>query len=144
MSLLDVKKKEIYNTLMRYGGNKTKAAAHLEMSIRSLRDLTNRDPMFYEFKNDDVDATKLRQPKKEQVMNEPQRFNHPAQVPQRNEEMPEVFNTKEVVTTLNSLMNRVTEKECTSETVNAACNCAHQITQLLRVHLDVERLKRRG
>lgn len=55
----------------------------------------------------------------------------------------EVFDTKEVVTTLNKLMNRVTEKDCTAETVNAACNCANQITQLLRVHLDVERLKRK-
>lgn len=55
----------------------------------------------------------------------------------------EIFDTKEVVTTLNKLMNRVTEKDCTSDTVNAACNCANQITQLLRVHLDVERLKRK-
>jgi hypothetical protein len=58
-------------------------------------------------------------------------------------EISEVFNTKEVVTTLNKLMNRVTEKDCTAETVNAACNCANQITQLLRVHLDVERLKQK-
>lgn len=55
----------------------------------------------------------------------------------------EVFDTKEVVTTLNGLMKKVTEKDCTAETVNAACNCANQITQLLRVHLDVERLKRK-
>lgn len=55
----------------------------------------------------------------------------------------EVFDTKEVVTTLNKLMNKVTEKDCTAETVNAACNCASQITQLLRVHLDVERLKKK-
>lgn len=55
----------------------------------------------------------------------------------------EIFNTKEVVTTLNKLMNKVTEKDCSAETVNAACNCASQITQLLRVHLDVERLKRK-
>lgn len=54
-----------------------------------------------------------------------------------------VFDTKEVVTTLNSLMKRVTEKECSSDTVNAACNCASQITQLLKVHLDVERLRKK-
>lgn len=61
---------------------------------------------------------------------------------QKNE-MSDVFDSKEVVQTLNSLMKRVTEKECTSDTVNAACNCASQITQLLKVHLDVERLKRK-
>jgi hypothetical protein len=55
----------------------------------------------------------------------------------------DVFDSKEVVNTLNSLMKRVTEKECTSDTVNAACNCASQITQLLRVHLDVERLRKK-
>lgn len=56
-------------------------------------------------------------------------------------EKADVFDTREVVTTLNSLMNRVTEKDVTADTVNAACNCASQITQLLRVHLEVERLK---
>jgi hypothetical protein len=55
----------------------------------------------------------------------------------------EVFDTREVVQTLNGLMKKVTEKDCNADTVNAACNCASQITQLLRVHLDVERLKRR-
>jgi hypothetical protein len=55
----------------------------------------------------------------------------------------DVFDTREVVTTLNGLMKKVTENECTADTVNAACNCASQITQLLRVHLDVERLRRR-
>jgi Bacterial regulatory protein, Fis family len=50
MSLLDVKRKEIYETLIHYNGNKTKAAAILGMSIRSLRDLTNNDPFFLEFK----------------------------------------------------------------------------------------------
>jgi hypothetical protein len=63
------------------------------------------------------------------------------QLPQQK--MPEVFDTKEVVSTLHKLMNKVTDLECTAQTVNAACNCASQITQLLRVHLDVERLKNR-
>lgn len=53
------------------------------------------------------------------------------------------FDTRETVMTLNGLMNRVTEKDCTPDTVNAACNCASQITQLLRLHLDVQRLKQR-
>lgn len=61
----------------------------------------------------------------------------------QKEQISDVFDSKEVVQTLNSLMKRVTEKDCTSDTVNAACNCASQITQLLRVHLDVERLKRK-
>lgn len=65
------------------------------------------------------------------------------QVLKKEENMSDVFDTKEVVTTLNKLMNRVTDKDCTADTVNAACNCASQITQLLRVHLDVERLKRK-
>jgi hypothetical protein len=58
-------------------------------------------------------------------------------------EVSEVFDTKEVVTTLNDLMKRVTKEECSADTVNAACNCASQITQLLRVHLDVERLRKK-
>lgn len=61
----------------------------------------------------------------------------------QKKEMSDIFDSKEVVMTLNKLMNKVTENECTAETVNAACNCACQITQLLRVHLDVERLKRK-
>ncbi len=63
---------------------------------------------------------------------------------QARDSMGGVFDTREVVTTLNRLMNKVTEEECTADTVNAACNCASQITQLLRVHLDVERLKQRS
>lgn len=55
----------------------------------------------------------------------------------------DVFDTRKVVNTLESLMNRVTEKDCTAETVNAACNCADRITQILRLHLDVQRLKSR-
>lgn len=51
------------------------------------------------------------------------------------------FDTREVVTTLNGLMKQVTQKDCTAETVNAACNCAGRITDLLKVHLDLERLK---
>lgn len=53
----------------------------------------------------------------------------------------EVFDTRNVVLTLNDLMKKVTDKDCSPETVNAACNCASQITQILKVHLEVERIK---
>jgi len=55
----------------------------------------------------------------------------------------DVFNTKKVVKTLESLMDRVTENNVSAETVNAACNCADKIVDILRLHLDVERLKLR-
>lgn len=51
------------------------------------------------------------------------------------------FTTKKVVTTLENLMNRVTANEVTPETVNAACNCADKITDMLKLHLEVERLQ---
>jgi len=51
------------------------------------------------------------------------------------------FTTKKVVTTLESLMNRVTAESVTPDTVNAACNCADKITDLLKLHLEVERLQ---
>jgi hypothetical protein len=54
----------------------------------------------------------------------------------------EPFNTKSVIKTLEGLMGNVTSQNCTAETVNAACNCAARITDILRIHLDVERLKR--
>lgn len=57
----------------------------------------------------------------------------------RGEEMA-VFDTSKVVTTLENLMVRVTESECTPETVNAACNAADKITSILRLHLEVQRL----
>jgi phage terminase large subunit-like protein len=55
----------------------------------------------------------------------------------------EVFDTRKVVKTLEGLMTKVTSDKCTAETVNAACNCADKITDILRLHLDVERLKTR-
>jgi len=55
----------------------------------------------------------------------------------------DVFNTKKVVKTLESLMDRVTDNNVSAETVNAACNCADKIVDILRLHLDVERLKLR-
>jgi len=50
------------------------------------------------------------------------------------------FTTKKVVNTLEGLMRRVTKEEVTPDTVNAACNCADKITDMLRLHLEVERL----
>ena len=52
-----------------------------------------------------------------------------------------LFNARSVVQTLERLMIRVTEEECTPATVNAAANCAARITDLLRVHLEAERLQ---
>lgn len=59
-------------------------------------------------------------------------------VPQKTEE---VFDTRKVVTTLEGLMTKVTDKEITADNVNAACNCADRIVDILRLHLDVERLR---
>lgn len=53
----------------------------------------------------------------------------------------EVFDTRSVVQTLEDLMTEVTKKNVTPETVNAACNCADKIVDILRLHLDVERLR---
>lgn len=54
---------------------------------------------------------------------------------------PEVFDTRSVVKKLEDLMDKVTEKECSTATVHAACDCAGKITEILRLHLEVERLK---
>jgi hypothetical protein len=53
------------------------------------------------------------------------------------------FDTKTVVKKLETYMDRVTENECTPATVQAAVNCADKIVDILRLHLDVERLKKR-
>lgn len=53
----------------------------------------------------------------------------------------DTFNTKNVVKKLETYMDRVTEKECTPGTVQAAVACADKIVDILRLHLDVERLK---
>jgi hypothetical protein len=59
----------------------------------------------------------------------------------KKDEHNEVFESKSIVNTLHSLMNEVTKKECNSDTVNAACNCASRITELLKLHLEVEKFK---
>jgi hypothetical protein len=53
----------------------------------------------------------------------------------------DTFTTKKVVRTLEGLMTKVTEEQVTPDTVNAACNCADKITDMLKLHLEVERLQ---
>lgn len=53
----------------------------------------------------------------------------------------EAFDTRNVVKKLETLMTDVTREQATPETVNAACNCAGRITEILRIHLEVERMK---
>lgn len=65
------------------------------------------------------------------------------EIQKRDDHANEVFDTRKVVKTLEGLMTKVTETTCTAETVNAACNCADKITDILRLHLDVERLRRK-
>lgn len=62
----------------------------------------------------------------------------------KSEDSAVMFNAREAVGTLNNLMNKVTEKDINAETVNAACNCAARITDLLRVHLEYQRMKIRA
>lgn len=46
-----------------------------------------------------------------------------------------------VVNSLADLMEAVTKKEITPETVNAACNCAGKITEIFKFHLEFEKFK---
>jgi len=65
-------------------------------------------------------------------------------LPQASPEItPDIFNAKGVIMTLEDLMKRVTAADVSASTVNAACNCAARITDILRVHLEVERLRRK-
>ena len=52
-----------------------------------------------------------------------------------------LFDTKTIVHKLENYMDRVTEKECSPSTVQAAVNCADKIVDILRLHLEVERLR---
>ena len=67
--------------------------------------------------------------------------NKAAQITEAGEKY-EPFNTRGVVKTLEGLMDKVTHGDVTAEKVNAACNCAGRIADILRIHLDVERLRR--
>ena len=44
------------------------------------------------------------------------------------------------MSTLETLMHRVTEKECTPATVMAACNCASRIIDFAKVHIELDRI----
>ena len=55
-----------------------------------------------------------------------------------------MYGTKVVIDNLSGLMTKVTKESCTPETVNAACNCANEITKILRLHLDAAKLKIKG
>jgi hypothetical protein len=54
-----------------------------------------------------------------------------------------IFDARELVTVLKDLMVRVTQDEVTPQTVQAACSCSSQIANILRIHLEAERLTRR-
>lgn len=54
----------------------------------------------------------------------------------------EVFNARSVVMTLEKLMNDVTKDECSPKTVNAACNCAARITDIIRLHIDAQKVSK--
>jgi hypothetical protein len=55
----------------------------------------------------------------------------------------EVYDTRKVFNKLTDLMEKVTGTECTADTVNAACNCVARMNDLLRIHLEADRLKRK-
>ena len=50
------------------------------------------------------------------------------------------FNAKSIVVNLENFMSKVTSKECNEKTVNAACNCAARITDILKLHIEAQRL----
>ena len=54
------------------------------------------------------------------------------------------FITSKIVNNLEHLMTQVTSSEVNPSTVNAACQCAEKITDLFKLHLELEkhRLKR--
>lgn len=50
-----------------------------------------------------------------------------------------LYNAKEVVETLQRLMTTVTANGATAQTVQAACQCAAEISKVLRLHLEYQR-----
>jgi hypothetical protein len=52
----------------------------------------------------------------------------------------EVYGATKVIQNLEMLMLKVTENECNTETVRAACSCVEAINGLLRTHLEQQRL----
>lgn len=67
-----------------------------------------------------------------------------SEVEKRSEsDKPDIFDSRSVVKRLERMMDDVTKEKATPETVNAACNCAGRIVDILRLHLELERLKGR-
>jgi hypothetical protein len=58
----------------------------------------------------------------------------------KNQLNTEQFSVKSVVMNLEDMMKSVTKKECNPSTVNAACNCADKITNLLKLQLEYQRM----
>lgn len=54
----------------------------------------------------------------------------------------EVFQGRETIALLQTLMERVTADAATPDTVLAACRCSAEIAQLLRIYLEAEKLRR--
>ena len=51
------------------------------------------------------------------------------------------FITSKIVNNLEHLMTQVTSQEVNPSTVNAACQCAEKITDLFKLHLELEKHK---
>ncbi|OFZ54957.1 MAG: hypothetical protein A2428_03020 [Bdellovibrionales bacterium RIFOXYC1_FULL_54_43] len=134
MTALESKREEIQQTLRKCRGNIPWAAKELGMGIDALTRLISTDPAFSKFRTErsfkPIEQEKAEMSKEVQIVSD--------------RRIQETFNTRNVVGKLESLMDKVTAKECTTETVNAACNCAARITDILRVHLEVERLAARN
>jgi hypothetical protein len=54
--------------------------------------------------------------------------------------MMQQFDSGAVAKTLHQAAEQLLAKEITPSSVNAACNCAQQIVNLIKVHLEAERL----
>lgn len=62
------------------------------------------------------------------------------QVTRREETISDVYAGASVISKLERLIDKVTDKECTPATVQAAVNCVEAINGLLRTHLEQQRL----
>ena len=51
------------------------------------------------------------------------------------------FITSKIVNNLEKLMTQVTSDDVNPSTVNAACQCAEKITDLFKLHLELEKHK---
>lgn len=63
-----------------------------------------------------------------------------AQVVVRDETLSDVYQGASVIKKIENLIDKVTDKECTPATVQAAVNCVEAINGLLRTHLEQQRL----